>query len=83
MNTVEAAEYIGISSDQVRWLIRKGRLKAARVKSRHNQHGYEYVIAKPDAALVRDLPKVGKPRLNESKRKKRRHNAENAKTRRH
>lgn len=46
MNTREAAEELGVSTNQVRWLIKNGRLEATKKESRHNQHGYEWHITK-------------------------------------
>jgi hypothetical protein len=59
----QAAEVIGCSPQQVRTLIRVGRLRARRVSTRNNQHGYRYTIALHDAELYRDTPQPkGYPR---------------------
>lgn len=75
MNTRQAATCLGLSIQQVRWLIRTSRLKANKVKTRPgqtNQHGFEYSVSKQEVDRVRNLPfdKVGR-RTHGGKHKKR------------
>lgn len=62
MTPKEAAEYIGCSVFQVRWLIRNEKLPATKLKSKNNQWGYEYKIHKLEAKRIRDNKKMGAPR---------------------
>ncbi len=45
----EAAKIIGISTPQVRLLIRRGKIRARKVRSKNNQYGYEYSITRAEA----------------------------------
>jgi hypothetical protein len=63
MSPSEAAKKIGCSTHQVRWLIRNNKLKAKRVKTKHNQWGYEYEIDPHDVTEVKNnKPPQGRPR---------------------
>jgi len=63
MTTKEAAEVIGCSPQQVRTLIRTGKLRATKNPSKNNQFGYEYAITKRTAERHRDNgPTRGWPR---------------------
>jgi excisionase family DNA binding protein len=60
INTVQAAETLGISVRRVRALISEGRLPAQRV-------GRDYVIQEKDLALVADR-KPGRPPMTEEEK---------------
>ncbi len=66
MTPAQAAVIIGCCKQQVRTLIRNGKLKAARRRSRNNQHGYIYIISREEAVKYRDRPiGRGRPRSND------------------
>lgn len=56
MNPKKAAEHIGCSVQQVRTMIRTGKLKAKKIVTEHNQHGYEYQISAAEADRVKNNP---------------------------
>ncbi len=59
----QAAKVIGCSPQQVRTLIRAGRLRARRVPTRNNQFGYRYTVTQAEAERYRDTPQPkGYPR---------------------
>ena len=63
MTPSEAASHIGCSPQQVRTLIRSGTLKANRVESKNNQHGFVYDVDWSEAERYRLMPQVqGFPR---------------------
>lgn len=63
MTPTEAALVIDCSSVHVRYLCRKGLLKASKRKLVHNPEGFEYVIASSEAKRYRDnRPKRGPKR---------------------
>ena len=70
MQTGEAATLIGISAAHTRYLIRNGKLKARRVRTRNNQTGIEYDISMVEAIRVRDQNTSGRgrPRRDMAKR---------------
>lgn len=60
VNTREAAAIIGCSPQQVRTLIRSGRLKATPV---HTPFGHYFELLRKDVEKYRDIPQlVGYPR---------------------
>lgn len=56
MTPAQAAEYIGCSPQWIRAMIKKRALRAKKVRTRNNQHGYEYDITKAEADRVKDGP---------------------------
>lgn len=45
MNVKQAATELGVTPQQVRWLVRNRKLNGSKRKSANNQHGYEYDIS--------------------------------------
>lgn len=78
MNAHEAAKLIGCTPAQVRWLIRKGKLRARRMPlldSNGKKFGYSYQITETEARRQRDKPQNQKggggcPRVSQRKRKR-------------
>ena len=63
MTPSQAADVIGCSPQQVRTLIRIGKLCARKVVTRNNQHGYRYEISRKEAERYRNTPQGrGRPR---------------------
>jgi len=63
MTCKEAAAVIGCSPQQVRTLIRKGKIKAHRIVCPANQYGYRYTVTLAEAERYRDAPQTrGWPR---------------------
>lgn len=63
MTTTEAARRIGVSVQQVRWMIRHDKLDARKVKVKTNQHGHVYDIPEKEVERVRAEPQTtGRPR---------------------
>lgn len=63
MSPAQAAVIIGCSPQQVRWLIRKGTIKAKRRKSLSKVKGapvWEYVITEAQAVQAKDHKKDGR-----------------------
>jgi excisionase family DNA binding protein len=53
MSPSEAAQEIGCSKQHVRWMINNGKIEAKKIKSKHNQWGYEYEITKKEVDRVK------------------------------
>ena len=63
LTTNQAAAVIGCSPQQVRVLVRQGKLKHRRKKSAKNPVGYDLEIEQPSAkAYSKTIPKRGWPR---------------------
>lgn len=63
MSPTQAASIIGCTPQQVRTLIRTGKLKARKKPTTANQHGYLYEITEAEAVRVRDTEQTrGWPR---------------------
>ena len=61
MTPNEAAAVIGCTGNQVRHLIRKGRLRSKRIRNR--TYGYHYEVSRREAERYRDAPQTkGFPR---------------------
>jgi len=59
----QAAVVIGCSPQQVRYLIYNKKIKAIKIKTDCNQHGYRFAIPKNEAQRYADKPQtVGYPR---------------------
>lgn len=72
MSPSEAAEKIGCSPQQVRWLIRNGRIRAKKVKTADNQFGYVYSVPDSEVDRYKSTPQTtGRPRKPPSRKDRR------------
>jgi excisionase family DNA binding protein len=61
LTAAEVSERLGVTPQQVRTLIRLGRLPAVK-------HGRDWYVNAADLALVKDRPKTGRPPAKSSKK---------------
>lgn len=70
MNPREAAELIGCTTSYLRALIRSERVRATRVPSQDNRHGYVYRITKSEVNRFKRLPVTGQGCRGKPRKKK-------------
>ena len=60
----QAAEIIGCAPGHVRWMAKRGIIKATKEDSDNNQHKFEWLITRKEAERIRDEPPeiLGRPR---------------------
>lgn len=62
MRVSQAAKKIGCSPQQLRHLIRNGKIEVERIQSNDNQFGFIYDISETEVERVRHLRKTGRGR---------------------